>query len=229
MRRLLTIIVLALFVAIPAFAEYTIILRDGTTYKAIEKWKIVNGQALITLEGGTQITLNPRLIDTERTEQANELGLGDARLINVEETTTTDQQQRSLGSVSIRRREAPTTQQQSSNQLTPQPGANVSNETISKFQRAYDNVGLFDASIDPLTDTKLKVSLTANNEDEVFKAISATAFLLANLNEVSDVQLLMSTLTGGSAGKFEMNRSDAKAITDKHIAWHSYYVQKVIY
>ncbi|MBW3670573.1 MAG: hypothetical protein KY432_02745 [Acidobacteria bacterium] len=236
MRNTLMIAISILLAASALAADYTVVLRDGTTYKATEKWKVVDGQALITLEGGTQIRLDPRLIDVDRTEQANRLGLGDARLIKVEERTPAAQpQQRSLGSVTTLRRDdqdkPPTTEtSRPSIEATPLPSAAaVSKETVSKFQRAYDNVGLFGAKVEPIRDDALRISLTTNNEDEVFKAISATAFMISNLDEIEQVQLLMATLNGGSAGKFEMSRTDAKALTGKHISWQSYYVQKVLY
>lgn len=233
MRTILIMIVAALL-AVPAFAAYTVVLRDGTTYQAKEKWKIVNGQAVIMLESGTEIQLDPRMIDVQRTEQTNKLGLGDARLLKVEDPAPTAQpKQRSLGSVTTLRRNgtgtSTTSTQNQSPQAAPAPGPAVDRETISKFQRAYDNVGLFDANVDSVGEKQLRIAVTANNEDEVFKAISATAFLVANLSEIDQVQLLMSTLNGGSAGKFEMTTGDAKALTEKHINWQSYYVQKVIY
>lgn len=234
MRNILTIIV-ALIFAIPAFANYIVVLRDGTTYRAKEKWKVANGQAVITLESGTQIQLDPRMIDIERTDQTNKLGLGDARLIKVEQPTpAATPQQRSLGSVTTLRRDNGSTPaaagtQATSTQATASPSTSVSKDTIAKFHRAYDNVGLFDANVESLREKELKIAVTTNNEDEVFKAISATAFLISNLTEVDRVQLLMSTLNGGSAGKFEMTLGDAKALSEKHINWQSYYVQKVIY
>lgn len=235
MRNILMIVIATFLTASALAAEYTIVLRDGTTYRATEKWKVVDGQALITLEGGTQIRLDPRMIDVERTEQTNRLGLGDARLIKVEEAKTpTQPKQRSLGSITTLRRDNRDTPSndspQSSVQTAPSPSAaGVSKETISKFRRAYDNVGLFGATVEPIRDDALRISLTTNNEDEVFKAISATAFMLSNLEAIEQVQLLMATLNGGSAGKFEMSRGDAKALTGKHINWQSYYVQKVLY
>lgn len=233
MRKYLSISALVVLLATTAFADYTIILRNGTTYLAKEKWKIVNGQAVVTLESGTQITFDPKLIDIERTDQANKMGLGDARLINVQQGTAPPPPQQSLGSVTtLRRGETKPAETRRDAPATPAPvtsATSISKETIGKFQRAYDNVGLFDANIQPIGESKLKIALTANNEDEVFKAISATAFLLANLGDVSEAQLLMSTFNGGSAGKFEMSRGDAKALTDKHISWHSYFVQKVIF
>jgi hypothetical protein len=232
MRRLLTFAATLALCAVPVFAQYTVVLRDGTTYKAKEKWKVVNGQALISLESGTQISLDPRMIDIERTEQANRLGLGDAKLIKVEERTADAprQQQQPLGSVTTLRRDTASTSSTSSPRQQPATSETlVGKDTLSKFQRAYNNVGLFGATVTPSEGATLTVTVTANTEDEVFKAISATAFLMSRLDDVETVHLLMATLTGGAAGKFEMTRGDAKAISDKHLSWQSYYVQKVIF
>jgi hypothetical protein len=231
MRRLLTFAATLALCAVPVFAQYTVVLRDGTTYKAKEKWQVVNGQALISLESGTQISLDPRMIDIERTEQANRLGLGDAKLIKVEERTPeAPRQQQPLGSVTTLRRDTASASSTSSPRQQPTTSETlVGRDTLSKFQRAYDNVGLFGATVTPSATATLTVTVTANTEDEVFKAISATAFLMSRLDDVETVHLLMATLTGGAAGKFEMTRGDAKAISDKHLSWQSYYVQKVIF
>ncbi len=236
--RILLAVMTTIFLALPAFAEYTIILKDGTTYRAQDKWKVVeNGQAVVTLVSGTQIKFDARLIDVHRTEETNRLGLGDARLIKVEDPApASETPQRSLGSITTLKKDdrdrnpaATENPQRAATAPSSPTGSRLGKEILGKFERAYDNVGLFGATVEPLNTNELKIAVTTNNEDEVFKAISATAFLVANLPGIEQVTLLMSTLNGGSAGKFQMSRGDAKALSDKHINWQSYYVQKVIY
>ena len=83
MRRLFLMALLVLLAATTAMASYVVVLKDGTRYKAKERWKVVNGQAVVELESGTVIQFDPALIDEKETTTVNELGLGDAKLLNV--------------------------------------------------------------------------------------------------------------------------------------------------
>ncbi|MBW3565928.1 MAG: hypothetical protein KY459_14545 [Acidobacteria bacterium] len=228
MKKLILAAVLSLF-AMPLFATYTIFMKDGTVYKATKKWEVRNGQAIVTLENGTTLSFDPRLIDVETTEKQNALGLGDARLITTERAPAQPQNNETpLGSrVRIRPRgssgEAPTDPSVSAPAF-PELDRGI----LNRFQRAYENMGLFGASITQEGPDELTVRLSANSEDDVFKAISATSVLIDRTPEISKVHLLMATLTGGSAGKFEMTRQDADNLVEKRITWQAYFVQKVI-
>jgi len=84
------------------------------------------------------------------------------------------------------------------------------------------------------TNRSVRVELTADSEQKVFDAISATAFLIARNAGVEGIQidmveLYMKTTTGGAAGRFQMNRADADSINAKAISIPDYFVHKVIY
>ncbi len=64
-----------------AAAAYTIVLKDGHTLVAKEKYTVQNGRAIITLLNGTQTFVPVGQIDVPKTEQANKLGLGTGVLI----------------------------------------------------------------------------------------------------------------------------------------------------
>ena len=66
---------LCLLLAAP-LAAYTIYLKDGTRMQAKEKYRVVNGQAMITLPNGTRGVLDVREIDVKRTEEANRVDYG---------------------------------------------------------------------------------------------------------------------------------------------------------
>lgn len=239
MRRILLLTLVLILLAAPGFATYIVVLKDGTRYKAKERWKVTNGQAIITLETGSVIQVDPQLIDEAATEQTNRLGLGDARLLAVENRqpqASSGNQQEPLGSrIKIRQPETkrPSTPATPAPAVVapPQDSGAIPSEVVRKFTRAYDNVGLYDAKVTSMDSRTLRVQLTADNEDEVFKAISASAFLMLNLNEIriDTVHLFMGTLNGGSAGRFQMTRDDAKAINEKQISWQNYYVRSVIF
>lgn len=228
MKKLILAAVLSLF-AMPLFATYTIFMKDGTVYKATKKWEVRNGQAIVTLENGTTLSFDPRLIDVETTEKQNALGLGDARLITTERAPAQPQNKETpLGSrVRIRPRGASGESQASPSESEP-AFPQLDREILNRFQRAYENMGLFGAGITQDGVGELTVRLSANSEDDVFKAISATSVLIDRTPEIAKVHLLMATLTGGSAGKFEMTRQDAANLVERRITWQAYFVQKVI-
>jgi hypothetical protein len=79
-RRLGLALLLALAVAPPLFA-YNIVLKDGSTIVAKEKYKISGKRALITLLNGTQSFLDAAQIDVQKTEGANRDNYGSAVVI----------------------------------------------------------------------------------------------------------------------------------------------------
>ena len=83
MRKTLTIVAFAALLAANAFATYTIVLKDGTRYKAKARWTIVNGKALIALESGQTLQLDPNLIDVAQSERLTKLGITDATVFEL--------------------------------------------------------------------------------------------------------------------------------------------------
>jgi len=232
----------ALLVLLPsfAFATYTVVLKDGTRYRAKEKWRVSGGKAMLTLENGTTLSLDPKLIDQKETDRVNAAGLGGAKVIPTAQTSTTSNQpqQSPLGSITTLRRPETTTdspREATSSTGSPLGQTNLSNDVISRFQQAYENVGLYDAKVQGAGTNALRVDLTADNEDQVFKAISATSFLVTKIPEatsgerVERVELFMKTINGGSAGRFQMSAADAQAITNKQITWQEYFIRDVIF
>ena len=105
---------------------------------------------------------------------------------------------------------------------------------MQKFGRAYENVGIFEQSIKATGLHSLRAELTADSEDKVFNAISATSFLMVRNAGVPGVQvdmveLFMKTTTGGAAGRFQMSREDARALDTKAVSLQEYFVRKVLY
>ncbi|MGZ8711092.1 MAG: hypothetical protein ACXW28_12795, partial [Thermoanaerobaculia bacterium] len=102
------------------------------------------------------------------------------------------------------------------------------------FERAYENGGIYEHKLSG-TNRSVRVELTADNEDKVFNAISATAFLVARNagmtggQQIDMVELFMKTTNGGAAGRFMINRTDADAINNKTMTLQEYFVRKVLY
>jgi hypothetical protein len=109
----------------------------------------------------------------------------------------------------------------------------VDSRVRNTFERAYENVGIFEHMLSG-TNRNIRVELTADLEDKVFNAISATAFLIVRNagmenTQIDMVELFMKTTNGGAAGRFQMNRADADSINSKAITLQDYFVRKVIY
>lgn len=73
-------LLLSVALASPLFA-YKIILKDGSTVTAKEKYRLSGTRAVITLPNGTQTFLEASQIDVAKTEEANRVDYGTAVVI----------------------------------------------------------------------------------------------------------------------------------------------------
>lgn len=243
MKKRLTILVVLAAVALPSFATYVVVLKDGTRYVAKQKWTIVNKRAIVQLENGQSLQLDPSLIDVPRSEQATKMGLTNANVIDLNNGSNgapaPQKQQPSLGDTIRLRRNTP---RQNAPTAAPTPAAaptvasssRLPEEVIQKFDRAFDNLGIFEKKLVSGGPHSLRAEMTIDTEDRVFNAISATSYLMVRNAGVENVQidmveLFMRTTNGGAAGRFQMTRQDAEALDKKTISQQEYFVKKVIY
>ena len=246
MKKTLALLLFTGLFAVPALARYIVVLKDGTRYAAKAKPTVVKGKAIIQLENGQSMQVDPALIDEPRSEEATRIGMANAAPIDLNANVPQSQapQQPSIGSAIKLRRNAPaqTPQEQSitpkSNQAAPPPVVTVPGslgpEVLDKFERAYDNIGIFERKVVSTGGRSLRADMTVDTEDRVFNAISATAFLIVRNAGVAGVQidvveLYMRTTANGAAGRFQMTRADAEALQNKSISQQDYFVRKVIY
>lgn len=243
MKKSLLLLALTLLVALPSFAKYIVVLKDGTRYAAKAKWTVANGRALVLLENGQSLQLDPSLIDVPRSEQLTKIGMTNANVIDLNPAATQQAQtpkQPSLGDAIKLRHPAQNAQQQpAAKPSTATPPAisgagTMTPEVIDKFDRAFENVGIFEKKITSSSATSLRAEMTVDTEDRVFNAISATSYLMVRNAGVENariemVELFMKTTTGGAAGRFQMSRADAEALNNRTISQQDYFVRKVIY
>ena len=244
MRKILAISLLGAFAATAALADYTVVLKDGRRLQARQKWTISQGKAIVELTNGTRLQLDPAVIDVAKSEAATRSGLGDARVLEtVPQTEAPSRKQPSLGSIANIRKQAdsapakatpapaPATSGRSSAPSEPATVAgSVDGIVAEKFNAAYENVGLFERKLSLSEEGRLRIDLMADTEDQVFKALSATAFVFANVpSSYTGIDLFLRTVNGGSAGRFQMSREDAQAVATKKIEWYDYYVRHVIF
>ena len=247
MQKMLTrfvVLLAVLLAALQSFAEYTVVLKDGTRYKAKAKWTVVNGKAIINLTNGQSMQVDPSLIDVAKSEQITKLGVN-ANIVdlntNMPAQNAPSQQQPSLGeTIRLRGRNA----------KAPAPAANTPAASsipaattgagsppprvLENFDKAYENVGIFEKTIKPTGGRTLRAELTIDTEERVFNAISATSYLImrnAGVDgaQIDMVELFMKTTTGGSAGRFQMSRADAESLEQRTMTQQDYFVRKVIY
>lgn len=252
MRKRLLLVAISALIALPSFGAYIVVLKNGTQYKAKSKWTMVGNKARIVLENGQSLLLDPALIDQAKSEATTKLNLGNAKIIdlspNMPEVQEANTPKPSIGS-QIKLRKPGTTPAPYEESSTPKAtlpvtpvgtpppaasGGNLPRDVTEKFARAYENVGLFEQKITSPSPGVLRAELTADREDKVFNALSATSFLMVRNAGVEGVRidvvdLFMKTTTGGSAGRFQMTRADAEMIDKKQITLTDYFVRKVIF
>ena len=237
MRKTLILFIAALVVSMPAFATYWVVMKDGTQYQAKAKPTVQNGKAIIQLESGSTITVDPNAIDVPKSEEATKMGGGKVITYDAEQDASKPQaEQSSLGAaIKLRKLQAQQQAAATDTAATPAiPSSSLGNDVMDKFARAYENVGIYEQKVTSPSAHAIHVELTADSEEKVFNAISATAFLITRNAGVPGVQidmveLFMKTTTGGSAGRFQMTRDDAVAIDSKTLSREDYFVRKVLY
>lgn len=230
-------------------ADYIVVLTNGTKYVATEKWTMRNGKAIIKLKNGQSLQLDPALIDPAKSEAATKNPMGNLTVLGVESAPTAPRAKQgpSLGDVTKLRRQQNTPSPATATPATRQAGragaapttplasgAGVGNDVLSKFTAAYENVGLYEYTVTSGSPNTVRAEVTADNEQKVFNAISATSFVMTRSPAVTGtridlVELFMKTTNGGSAGRFLMSREDAEAVDKKQITRENYFVAKVVF
>jgi len=157
MKKALTLFVFAVLFSANAFATYVVVMKDGTRYNAKTKWTVKNGKAIILLENGQSLQVDPAFIDVPKSEELTKLGITTAGFVDLNTKMPSAQQPKqqptstsSLGSTIKLRTPAQQKAAAAQQQAAPPPppiasgsGA-VSPAVIDKFERAYDNMSIFE-------------------------------------------------------------------------------------
>lgn len=242
MKKTLTLAALVTLFAVQSFASaYIVVLKNGASYAAKEKWTVVNGKALVKLENGQMLQLDPSLIDVAKSEQMTKYGMASASVVDLNPNMPQAKQTQkpSIGT-SIKLRPKTDASQPAAKSSIPAaapvsvPASSTAAEVIEKFERAYENDGIFDSKVAATSEHNFHVELTVDTEDRVFGALSTTSAMIVRNAfvegaKIDMVELFMKTTTGGAAGRFQMTRADADALLNKKINREDYFVSKVIY
>jgi hypothetical protein len=241
MRKPAIVAALAVVIATQLVAaSYWVVTKDGARYEAKTKWTMVNGKAMVTLVNGNVMSLDPNVIDVAKSEEVTKYGGGS--LLAVEQTPATATSKASTLGSSIRLHKLPSAQPVAPAPVappidTPQPsapGTGLGADVINRFERAFENVGIFEHKLVPTGTNSLRADLTADNEEKVFNTLTATAFLMMHNAgipgvRIDSVDLFLKTTTGGAAGRFHVTRDDAQALEAKTITPQAYFVLKVLF
>lgn len=242
MKKTLTLVSLVTLFAVEAFAAgYIVVLKNGTSYAAKEKWTVVKGKAIVKLENGQSLQLDPALIDVAKSEQMTKIGTAGASIVDLDPNmpqTSTAPRQPSIGTAIKLRPKTDASQTSRTTAAAPTtvavPAGSLTAQVIDKFKRAYENDGIFETSVSSTGNDTLRVELTVDTEERVFGAISTTAAMIVRNAfvegaKIDVVELFMKTTTGGAAGRFQMSRADAEALMNKKVKREEYFISKVLY
>jgi hypothetical protein len=217
-------------------ASYWVVMKDGTRYEARAKWTIVSGKARMTLTNGSVLALDPSAIDVAKSEEVTRLGGGE--LLGVEQRPAPTSKASEIGSAIRLRKLTPTQPAAAAQPVATEtvpiaPGSGLGQNVISKFERGFEDIGIFEHKVISTGPHSLRADLTADNEEKVFNTLTATAFLMMHNAGVAGVQidsvdLFMKTTTFGAAGRFHVTREDAQALDSKTITPANYFVLKVL-
>ncbi len=250
------ILVLALVLAVWSSAAwaYTVILKDGTKLVAREKYKVVNGMALIVLQNGTQTSIKASEIDEARTTQVNRSNYGTA--VVLDETgkqtdlpaNTPPPPRPQLKDLIASRQSAPqpppaaAPRRESSAAPRPAPASGASEldrlprlalprlELAAEVKQAMRAKGIEDVLIyrGSRADRAL-LEITTNSEAAVFRSLEAAAAVLLQMQGrgISAFELSLSTAARERAGQFALTPELASMLAEKRIETGTFYVQNV--
>ena len=238
MKKSLTMVAFLSLFAVQSFAaKYVVVLKNGKNYAAKEKWTIVKGKALVKLENGQMLQLDPALIDVAKSEELTKYGSASASIVDLSPDlpkAAPAPKKPTIGNIKLRpKTDAQPVDRTVAPAVVVPAGSNTA-QVIEKFQRAYENDGIFESNVVSTGANVLRVELTVDTEDRVFGAISTTAAMIVRNAfvegaKIDMVELFMKTTTGGAAGRFQMSRADAEALMNKKVKREEYFISKVIY
>jgi hypothetical protein len=245
----------ALLVWAAAASAYTVILKDGSKLVAKEKYKVVNGMALIVLANGTQTSIKANEIDVARTDQINQSNYGTAVVLDAsgKETdlpaSTPPPPRPELKDLIAARQQAPqpaapaarrdsrpaassagggTTAGSDLDHLPRTPLPRL--ELAAEIKQALRAKGIEDVLIyrGSRPDRAL-LEITTNSEAAVFRSLEAAAAVLATVQSkgIAAFELSLTSAARERAGQFALTPELASMLTDKRVETGTFYVNNV--
>lgn len=250
MRRMtilaVAVLVVALVSTVLATEGYVVILKNGHQIRCRQPLRIEGDQAILTLVTGTVASYPVDYVDLVETERYNQLGLGDALL--VEELTVgtpvpTPTPKQALGDVvTLNVKKNPELGSTTSPTPTATPGIKLQpvpyhEQRIDRaFSQFFDDRGLYlyrtSAGTQP---DYFFVQVVTDSQREVFLALRTVAEAFALIHDLhreiapSAVELQMVQTSGKAAGTFRLTPEMAEQLVSDKIGIEQFYVKNVIF
>ena len=239
-----------LVVAVVVAAQgYVVILKSGHKIRCREPMRIEGPNAIITLAKGTVTSYPLELVDLVETERYNQLGLGDALMIeelSVHGTPIpTPTPYTSLGqhaTIDGSGGDHPALGSTVEPTPVPTPGIKLQpekyhNERIDQaFAKIFDDKDLLIYRTSQGTQTDFFfVQTTTDSEREVFEALEAVAEAYVLIDRIhkeiapAAVELEMIQTSGKPAGTFRLTPNLAKELADGTTPTQTFYIKNVIF
>lgn len=247
--RLLAALTVVALAAGPLFS-YTIVLKDGSTLTAKEKFEVQGKKAVVTLPNGTQTIIDLSAIDLAKTDNYNQRDFGTAMVVEggrvkpldrrqtVQPQTLTDylRQRQQAGGTSIRQETS-----ERAVRMTPAgfddlirlPKQSFEDESLarslSSMLRDYglDNFEVREGS----RASRPLVEVVTNNETEVFDSLTAACKAFTDwqttLPNVDTLELLMVSTARSRAGQFVLTKSNAPLLANDTISAVDFFLEFV--
>jgi hypothetical protein len=250
LRVLSFVTAILLVVAVASAAGgYVVILKSGHKIRCKEPMRIEGPNAILTLATGTLTSYPLQLVDLVETERYNQLGLGDALLIeelslqgtpistptphtSLGQYTTIDAA--GGGSATLGTTAEPTP--------VPTPGIEMQQESYhdekveQAFAKIFDDKELLIYRTSRGTQTDyFFVQTTTDSEREVFAAMEIVAEAFVLINQIhpeiapSAVELEMIQTSGKPAGTFRLTPELANELASGETPAQTFYIKNVIF
>jgi hypothetical protein len=257
-QRLAVLAVFALLSVAPVLAAsgYIVVLKDGKTIPAKEKYRIEKDRAIITLLNGTQTFVRADQIDVRKSDEVNRDGYGTAVVLpgdpqELKTGAAPPKPEKTLKDLIASREAAPRElpvnrrdkQETSSKMLKTRAGYNdlatlprrtfAHTEVTAALQQFFRGQGIEDLQVYQGTQgDRPLLEVTTNSEGSVFKALSTAANALLHVRDahpgrVASFELLLTTPARERAGQFVLTPEMATDLVSKRVDANSFFVRNV--
>jgi len=254
---LLVLSVLGGAASLRAASSYTVVLKDGSTIIAKEKYRIEGSRAIITLLNGTQTFVRADQIDVAKTDAANRSNYGSAVVIpgspqDVGTPPAQIQKDRTLGDIvrggATAPRDIPTVRRDKGE---PTPGKLSKTKAgyldlstlprkpythadlTAEMQQFFRGQGIDEVEIYEGTQAdRPLLEITTNSEGSVFKALNTTANALLHMREafpgkIAAFEVLLTTPERERAGQFVLTPEMATDLISRKVDVTAFFVKNV--
>jgi hypothetical protein len=241
--------ILLIVALVSAAGGYVVILKSGHKIRCKEPMRIEGPNAILTLATGTLTSYPVQLVDLVETERYNQLGLGDALMIeelSVEgQKMATATPRTSLGeytSINAGEGESQTLGHTAEPTPVPTPGIEMQDEKYKDervdeaFAKIFDDKELLIYRTSRGTQPDyFFVQTTTDSEREVFDALETVAEAFVLINRIHPeiapkaVELEMIQTSGKPAGTFRLTPALAKELADGETPTQTFYIKNVIF